>query len=96
VALRNLAELLHRLGDERPAELILTAADQAPDAPADGRGPPSSAAAPALTRAAVLRTARQAIERNVAAHTGPAADLSRRVSPAQASNGASHRSSQAT
>ncbi|MER5228232.1 ATP-binding protein [Streptomyces flaveus] len=78
--LRNLADLLHRLGDDEPAALIDAAAHQAPDAPAvEGtrpatdrpRGAESRAhtatapTTPTLSRAAVLKTARQAIERNL-------------------------------
>jgi tetratricopeptide (TPR) repeat protein len=64
--LRNLADLLRRLGDEEPAVLIDAAAGRAPDAPAvggDDSPPPSGV--PVLSRAAVLETARQAIERNL-------------------------------
>jgi hypothetical protein len=62
VALRNLADLLRRLGDAGPAALLDAASDQAPDAPADrsreaGRTPPALIPG----RAAVLDTARQAI-----------------------------------
>jgi predicted ATPase len=65
--LRNLADLLRRLGDDEPAALIHAAADLAPDAPAvDGaESGANTPAAPPLSRAAVLRTARQAIERNL-------------------------------
>jgi predicted ATPase/DNA-binding SARP family transcriptional activator len=64
--LRNLADLLRRLGDEHTAAQLDAAADGAPDAPArdsphgDGRHP---SGAPVLTRDAVLQVARQAIER---------------------------------
>ncbi|MFC4468419.1 BTAD domain-containing putative transcriptional regulator [Streptomyces xiangluensis] len=79
-ALRNLADLLRRLGDDEPAALIDAAADQAPDAPAlEGTRPapdrshgaeptahPATAAAkPIPGRPAVLEAARQAIERNL-------------------------------
>ena len=36
VTLRNLAQLLRRLGDDEPAALLDATADQAPDAPAAG------------------------------------------------------------
>jgi predicted ATPase/DNA-binding SARP family transcriptional activator len=65
--LRNLAELLRRLGDDEPAGLLDAAADAAPDAPV--REPRSRAGAgpapPIIHRAAVLDVARQAIERNL-------------------------------
>ncbi|MGW8952607.1 BTAD domain-containing putative transcriptional regulator [Streptomyces sp. NPDC055709] len=75
--LRNLAELLRRLGDEEPAALIDAAAGLAPDAPVvngprdDGSSSPHPAGmtAPATGapgRAAVLETARRAIERHLA------------------------------
>jgi hypothetical protein len=66
--LRNLADLLRRLGDEHTAAQLDAAADAAPDAPArgtphgDGRHP---SGAPVLTRDDVLQVARQAIERNL-------------------------------
>ena len=42
--LRNLADLLRRLGDDEPAALLDAAADQAPDAPAvDGARAPATA-----------------------------------------------------
>ena len=71
VTLRNLADLLRRLGDNEPAALLDAAADQAPDAPAVGRSPdaePVPQPAPATSihsRVAVLEVARQAIERNL-------------------------------
>jgi len=65
--LRNLADLLRRLGDDEPAALLDAAADSAPDAPV--RNPPIGAdtcpAPPILHRAAVLDVARQAIDRNL-------------------------------
>ncbi|WP_151484749.1 AfsR/SARP family transcriptional regulator [Streptomyces albicerus] len=79
-ALRNLADLLRRLGDDEPAALIDAAADQAPDAPAvEGTRPApdrshdaeptahtaTAAATPIPGRPAVLEAARQAIERNL-------------------------------
>ncbi|MEV0218860.1 BTAD domain-containing putative transcriptional regulator [Streptomyces sp. NPDC050704] len=76
-ALRNLADLLRRLGDDEPAALIDAAADQAPDAPAvegtrpapdrsHGAEPTATATAtPIPGRPAVLDVARQAIERNL-------------------------------
>lgn len=68
VTLRNLADLLRRLGDDGPAALIEAAADQAPDAPAvdrAGGAEPPARTAPAAGRGAVLGAARQAIERNL-------------------------------
>ncbi|WP_440073286.1 BTAD domain-containing putative transcriptional regulator [Streptosporangium sp. OZ121] len=71
VTLRNLAELLRRLGDDEPAAQLEAAADQAPDAPAVASSPtgeqflnrvPGSAV---TSRKAVLDIARQAIERNL-------------------------------
>ena len=75
--LRNLADLLRRLGDDEPAALLDAAADLAPDAPVvngprdDGPSSPHPAGvtAPATRapgRAAVLETARRAIERHLA------------------------------
>jgi tetratricopeptide (TPR) repeat protein len=66
--LRNLADLLRRLGDEQPAELLDAASDRFPDAPARDRarsaGPlPSALSVPG--RDAVLEVARRAIERNL-------------------------------
>jgi tetratricopeptide (TPR) repeat protein len=65
--LRNLADLLHRLGDHEPAALLHAAADQAPDAPAaaGGAGPGPAADVPVPGRAAVLDLARAAITRNL-------------------------------
>jgi predicted ATPase/DNA-binding SARP family transcriptional activator len=69
--LRNLADLLRRLGDHEPAALLDAAADQAPDAPAVDGSTRSEApqrpvpAAPIPGRAAVLEVARRAIERNL-------------------------------
>ncbi|MFI0352967.1 BTAD domain-containing putative transcriptional regulator [Actinomadura sp. 9N407] len=63
--LRNLADLLRRLGDGAPAALIDAAAAQAPDAPAIST-PARAPAPPPPGRAAVLELARQAIERNLA------------------------------
>ena len=67
--LRNLADLLDRLGDPEPARLLHAAADRAPDAPADARpgNRREAPAEPAITRDAVLRTAREALDR----HAGP-------------------------
>ncbi|GEL20566.1 hypothetical protein [Pseudonocardia asaccharolytica] len=63
VTLRNLADLLRRLGDNEPAARLVAAADRAPDAPADGlRGaapsPPVVPGPPAPSRATVLEVAR--------------------------------------
>ena len=41
-ALRNLADLLRRIGDPDPAAVLDAAADHAPDAPAVGRGEPAT------------------------------------------------------
>ncbi|MHA6779801.1 AfsR/SARP family transcriptional regulator [Pseudonocardia saturnea] len=67
--LRNLADLLRRLGDPEPATFIDTAAELAPDAPAvagaldaAGARPPG----PAPGRAQALDMARRAIERHLA------------------------------
>ncbi|MEV4163431.1 BTAD domain-containing putative transcriptional regulator [Nonomuraea dietziae] len=72
VTLRNLADLLRRLGDDEPAALIDAAAGQAPDAPAvdrsHGERPARAVAAsatPIPSRVALLELARQAIERNL-------------------------------
>ena len=65
-ALRNLADLLRRLGDPDPAAVLDSAADASPDAPAVDRAvrPPSTPAV-SISRAEVLRVARDAIERNL-------------------------------
>jgi predicted ATPase/DNA-binding SARP family transcriptional activator len=69
--LRNLADLLRRIGDPDPATILDAAADAAPDAPAVARsvdGPtrsPAVAPTPLPGRAEVLALARQAIERNL-------------------------------
>ncbi len=71
VTLRNLADLLRRLGDHEPAALLDAAADEAPDAPAadgstESEAPPRPVpAAPIPSRVAVLEVARRAIERNL-------------------------------
>jgi predicted ATPase/DNA-binding SARP family transcriptional activator len=62
--LRNLADLLRRIGDDDPALVLDRAADQAPDAPAV----PSRVvkpSGPAVSRADVLAVARAAIARNL-------------------------------
>ncbi|HEX8760937.1 MAG TPA: BTAD domain-containing putative transcriptional regulator [Pseudonocardiaceae bacterium] len=69
VTLRNLADLLHRLGDHDPAAQLHAAADQAPEAPAVN--PPAKPVAPrqvtpAANRAHALKMARQAIEQRLA------------------------------
>jgi len=66
--LRNLADLLRRLGDEQPADLLDAASDRSSDAPARDRARsaapgPSTVSVPA--RDAVLEVARRAIERNL-------------------------------
>lgn len=66
--LRNLADLLRRLGDREPATLIDAAADQAPDAPAVTPSPDTAARrppGPAPSRTQVLDVARRAIERHL-------------------------------
>jgi len=80
--LRNLAGLLRRLGDDDPATLLETAAELAPDAPADNRPRDGSrggsenrrnAPTPVHQRPEILAVARRAIERNLAANfDGPA------------------------
>lgn len=72
VTIRNLADLLRRLGDTEPAALLEASADQAPDAPvvdpSSDAEPPRrpTPAAPIPSRAEVLDIARRAIERNLA------------------------------
>ena len=64
--LRNLADLLRRLGDHEPAALLDAAAAQAPDAPAvEGDAGSAAPAVPIPGRAAVLEVARRAIELNL-------------------------------
>jgi hypothetical protein len=63
--LRNLAELLHWLGDAEPAALIDAAADNAPDAPARDTPTGTAVELPVPHRDAVLDLARQAIERHL-------------------------------
>jgi predicted ATPase len=63
--LRNLADLLRRLGDDQPAAVIDAAADAAPDAPADGRRARAVTPQPPPSRAAVLELARRAIARHL-------------------------------
>ena len=65
-ALRNLADLLRRIGDPDPAAVLDAAADHAPDAPAVDRGarptrPPTAAVEPRRGPP----VARDAIERNL-------------------------------
>jgi predicted ATPase/DNA-binding SARP family transcriptional activator len=71
-ALRNLAQLLRRLGDAEAAAALDAAADRAPDAPALGPTGPDdvlleSPAAPVLDRIGVLAVARAAIEHHLGA-----------------------------
>ena len=75
VTLRNLAQLLRRLGDHEPAELLEAAADQAPDAPPAGAPGPERVAtrSPAPGRMRALEIATEAIARNLAAHVGASA-----------------------
>jgi predicted ATPase/DNA-binding SARP family transcriptional activator len=63
VALRNLAALLRRLGDEEPAALLDAAADRAPDAPSTTA--PAPAQARAGGRAEALEVARAALRRHL-------------------------------
>ena len=66
--LRNLADLLRRLGDPEPAALIDTAAELAPDAPAVAPSPDTATPrppGPAPSRMQVLDVARRAIERHL-------------------------------
>jgi predicted ATPase len=63
--LRDLAGLLHTLGDSEPAALLVAAAAEAPDAPAAVPPPPLVPGTPVLGRTEVLEVARQAIERNL-------------------------------
>jgi tetratricopeptide (TPR) repeat protein len=67
--LRNLADLLRRLGDSETAAVINAAADRAPDAPATPRRA-AAANTPVPTRTALLELARVAIDRNLGASTG--------------------------
>jgi tetratricopeptide (TPR) repeat protein len=67
--LRNLAELLRRIGDTGPAAVLDAAADRAPDAPAvsrpaDGHAP-TPEDVPVAGRADLLEVARRAIDRNL-------------------------------
>lgn len=65
--LRNLADLLDRLGDPEPASVLRAAADRAPDAPVDTRSAGAvGEAAVGVSREDVLRTARHAIDRHSA------------------------------
>ena len=77
VTLRNLAQLLRRLGDEEPAALLDASAEQAPDAPAAGtvsnktadRGPTTGEGNPLpAKRADALEVARQAVSKNLGTH----------------------------
>ena len=70
--LRNLAELLRRLGDDEPAGLLDAAADAAPDAPAEPRSRAGTGRLADHHRAAVLDVARQAIARNLSRGAPPA------------------------
>jgi predicted ATPase/DNA-binding SARP family transcriptional activator len=63
-ALRNLADLLRRIGDPDPAAVLDAAADHAPDAPAVDRSDRRTEP-PTVGRAEVLRIARAAIERHL-------------------------------
>ncbi|HSE07871.1 MAG TPA: BTAD domain-containing putative transcriptional regulator [Nocardioidaceae bacterium] len=70
VTLRNLADLLRRLGDDEPAALLDAAADRAPDAPAVERAsvvpsPRTPPDGPTPSRATVLEVARHAIAANL-------------------------------
>jgi tetratricopeptide (TPR) repeat protein len=63
-ALRNLADLLRRIGDPDPAAVLDAAADHAPDAPAVDRGDRHTEP-PTVSRPEVLGIARDAIERHL-------------------------------
>ncbi len=65
VTLRNLADVLHRIGDDEPAALLEAAADQAPDAPAVPDVKRETPTTPPLSRSVVLDIARRAIEENL-------------------------------
>lgn len=65
VTLRNLTDLLRQIGDDEPAALLETAADQAPDAPAVPGGQREAPTTPPVSRSAVLEIARRAIEENL-------------------------------
>jgi predicted ATPase/DNA-binding SARP family transcriptional activator len=67
-ALRDLADLLRRIGDPAPAAILDAAADRAPDAPAingSRAGPATGLVTTVPGRADVLEAARRAIERNL-------------------------------
>jgi tetratricopeptide (TPR) repeat protein len=77
VTLRNLAQLLRRLGDDEPAALLDAAAEQSPNAPAIGAASDATARADVNTQtsgarpptgspANVIDVARQAIRENLA------------------------------
>jgi predicted ATPase len=74
--LRNLADLLRRIGDSGPATVLDAAADRAPDAPAvprPGDAPePTRVDVPVPGRATSRRAARQAIDRNLRRRRRPA------------------------
>ncbi|MBB2922132.1 BTAD domain-containing putative transcriptional regulator [Cellulomonas cellasea] len=87
-ALRDLADLLWRLGDGETAALLHSGADAAPDAPADPRRPRRSTPLPGPPRAAVLTAAREAVERALVGlgdgatdPTSVAADAGERAGP---------------
>ncbi|MEE3851595.1 BTAD domain-containing putative transcriptional regulator [Gordonia sp. LSe1-13] len=64
--LRNLAGLLHDLGDATTASLLLDAADTAPDAPTVAGAEQRTAPPKAVTdRTAILRAARESIDRHL-------------------------------
>lgn len=63
--LRNVADLLRRLGDPAPATFIDAAADQAPDAPVVPTPDPATPRPPAPGRTHVLDIARRAVERHL-------------------------------
>jgi predicted ATPase/DNA-binding SARP family transcriptional activator len=71
VTLRNLADLLRRIGDAEAAAVIHAAAAQAPDAPVAGPGHEAAGSPPAATagvpsRSDVLELARRAVARQLA------------------------------
>jgi predicted ATPase len=76
--LRNLADLLRTLGDDRTADLVDAAADRAPDAPAvAGARPVAPSAGPVPDRTEVLELAREAVVRAAQQDTSGARSASR-------------------
>jgi tetratricopeptide (TPR) repeat protein len=73
VALRNLAVLLRRLGDDEPADLIEAAAQDAHEAPVDRARAARPTIGSAFDKATVLAAARGALDRQLVARTAEAA-----------------------